>query len=277
MAMKEITLVETNQEYCLDSMLDTQIEKVDFSIKENENFKQSLRRKWINSLSRNNILKYGIMMGEVPVPIEKADGKIAIPIINKSQIDKRKKAFPEQDRSKINWIHISTIQIIIKSTFMKGIDAPLSLHLEDSRINNPKVATIAQGKCNLKYGKVKFDVNLQMGMSLKDNDLDRSILFGYQLGNPTLMKKGNHPFSVSYKINYALSNSHHSVEFKNKEKIYIDELFEPILELESPVKFTAIERCNSMILPRRSYFSEFEYDQSIKELSDKVDQLVNRI
>jgi hypothetical protein len=43
---------------------------------------------------------------------------------------------------------------------MKGIDSPLEIILEDSRILDRRQSIIAQGKCNLKYGKIKFDINL---------------------------------------------------------------------------------------------------------------------
>mgnify|MGYP001555008701 FL=1 len=48
------------------------------------------------------------------------------------------------------------------------------------------------------------------------------------------MLKGNHPFTITYQINYALTNSHHSITFKTEDRIYIDKLFTPLLSLESP-------------------------------------------
>jgi hypothetical protein len=68
----------------------------------------------------------------------------------------------------------------------------------------------------LKHEKIKFDINLQIWLSLRDKDLDRSIVFHYKLENPKLMKEGNHPFIISYRINYALSNSIYSIDFKGK-------------------------------------------------------------
>jgi hypothetical protein len=53
---------------------------------------------------------------------------------------------------------------------MKGIDSPLEIILEDFRIVDRRQSIIAQGKYNLKYGKIKIDTNLQMGLSLKDKD-----------------------------------------------------------------------------------------------------------
>lgn len=62
------------------------------------------------------------------------------------------------------------------------------------------------------------------------------------------MYKGNHPFTITYQINYALTNSHHSITFKTDNRIHIDKLFEPLLKLETPSLFSKhkyIERRNS--------------------------------
>ncbi|CAN1842105.1 hypothetical protein LINPERHAP1_LOCUS36741 [Linum perenne] len=45
------------------------------------------------------------------------------------------------------------------------------------------------------------------------------------------MKENSRPFSVTYQINYALTNSHHSLTFKDKEVITIEDLFKPIIHL----------------------------------------------
>ncbi|AES63651.1 viral movement protein [Medicago truncatula] len=70
-----------------------------------------------------------------------------------------------------------------------------------------------------------------MGLSLKDKDLDRSIVFHYKLKNSNFMKKGNHPFTIYYRINYALSNSHHTRNSFSLIEAEID-LFE---ETEKPL------------------------------------------
>ncbi|CAN1148823.1 hypothetical protein LINPERPRIM_LOCUS38335 [Linum perenne] len=55
------------------------------------------------------------------------------------------------------------------------------------------------------------------------------------------MKENSKPFSVTYQINYALTNSHHSLTFKDKEVITIDDLFKPIIRLETPLKIVKAE------------------------------------
>jgi len=202
--------LEGTSSYYVDGVIDNKIEEAYLSLTAKENFKRKFNKSK-EFFSRKNILTFGIMIGEEAIPIETTQGNIVISTIDKTQIEKRIETFSEKEKSKIGYIHISTIQILIKSTFMKGIDSPLKIALEDSRILDKRQATIAQGKCNLKYGKIKFDINLQMGLSLKDKDLDRSIVFHYKLENSNFMKKGNHPFTICYRINYALNNSHHSI------------------------------------------------------------------
>ena len=62
------------------------------------------------------------MIGEETIPIETTQGNLVISTIDKTQIEKRIQTFSQKEKSKIGYIHISTIQILIKSTFMKGIE-----------------------------------------------------------------------------------------------------------------------------------------------------------
>ena len=262
--MEEVSFLEENSEYHFDGIINNQIEKADFSITDKENFRQNTLENIKKFFSRENILKFGLMIGEAPIPIESTSGQTMIATIDSTQIRKRINTFPEKDRKKIGYIHISTVQILLKSTFLKGIDTPIELVLEDSRINNPELAKIAEGSCNLKYGKVKFDVNLQFGLSLKDADLNRSINLTYKMKDPHFMKKGNHPFTICYKINYALSNSHHSVEFKGKDRIHIDELFAPLVNLKTPFLGNKINRTSSLIQSTR--YPRIESGESSKSI-----------
>jgi len=255
--MTEISYFEGTSSYYADSIIDNKIEEADLSLTAEENFKRKFS-KLREFLSRKNILKFGIVTGEEAIPIETTNGKIAISTINKEQIIKRLETFSENERRKIGYIHISTIQFLIKSTFMKGINSPLEIALEDSRILDKNHAMIAKGKCNLKDGKIKFDINLQIGLSLKDIDLDRSIVFHYKMENPKFMKEGNHPFTIYYRINYALSNSHHSIEFLGKDTIHIDELFKPLVSLESPIYKNFARNSFSLIKAEKNLFEETE-------------------
>lgn len=233
--MEVVSEIENNESYFCDGLLDlNKIEKIDFDLKQDQNFRTSLYKDIKRVFSRKNILKFGIMTGEVAVKIEETTGNVMLTAVDKDQILKRINTFSREEKERIKYVHISTCQIIIKSTFMKGIDSPIELLLRDNRLTNYQESIIANGSGNLKMGKIKFDVNLQIGLVINDLDLDRSIILEYKLLKDNFMKKGNHPFSICYRINYALSNSHHSIEFRHSEKIHIDELFSPLIELKSP-------------------------------------------
>ncbi|CAN1781535.1 hypothetical protein LINPERHAP1_LOCUS15469 [Linum perenne] len=176
------------------------------------------------------------MIGEVAIPFNQANGNFLVQIINKEQIKKRLSKLKAEERTKIAYIHISTIQIIIKSTMKLGINAPIELEIRDDRIINHEESIIAKGSGNLSYGIIKFDINLQQGLRLTDENLDSSIIIKYELKRDDLMKENSKPFSVTYQINYALTNSHHSLTFRDKEVITIEDLFRPIIRLETPLR-----------------------------------------
>ncbi|CAN1336140.1 hypothetical protein LINPERPRIM_LOCUS37028 [Linum perenne] len=216
-----------DENYFLDGLIDVKKikEQTNFTLSETQNF---ITKSFLSKLfDRKNIIKYGKMIGEIAVPIEQTKGDFLIQIINKEQIRKKLAKLQQEERSKIAYIHISTIQIIIKSTMKIGINAPMELEIRDDRLINEEESIIAKGEGNLGVGILKFDINLQQGLSLTDGNLDSAIVIKYEL------KRNNF---ITYQINYALTNSHHSLTFKDKEAITIEDLFKPVIHLESPLK-----------------------------------------
>ncbi|CAN1746446.1 hypothetical protein LINPERHAP1_LOCUS2798 [Linum perenne] len=134
-----------------------------------------------------------------------------------------------------------------------GINAPIELEIRDDIIIDQEESIIAKGSGNLNCGIIKFDINLQQGLSLTDENLDSSIIIKYELKREDLMKENSKPFSVTYQINYALTNSHHSLTFKDKEVITIEDIFKPIIHLEAPLKIVKAEPSRRSIQqdPRR--------------------------
>lgn len=238
--IEEVPIVINNEEnesgYIFDTLINKDninkdaIRKTNFTLSEKHNFKHDTLK---NFFSRKNIIYYGKIIGEEPIPIELTQGNIVIPIINKQQLKNRLQSIKEIDRSKIAYIHISTIQVILKSTF-NDLNTPIELEIRDDRIINDQESIIAKGKGNLIEGKIKFNINIQLGLSLKDKNLSNSITVRYKLLRQNFMLKGNHPFTITYQINYALTNSHHSITFKTEDRIHVDKLFEPLLLLETP-------------------------------------------
>ncbi|CAN1334541.1 hypothetical protein LINPERPRIM_LOCUS36444 [Linum perenne] len=213
--------------YFLDGLIDVKKikERTNFTLSETQNF---VTKSFLSKLfNRDNIIKYGKMIGEVAIPFNQANGNFLVQIINKEQIGKRLSKLKIEERKKIAYIHISTIQIIIKSTIKLGINAPIELEIRDDRLLNQDESIIAKGLGNLSCGIIKFDINLQQGLSLTDENLDSSIVIKYELKRKDLMKENSKPFSVTYQINYALTN--------------IEDLFKPIIRLETPIKIVKAE------------------------------------
>ncbi|CAN1835671.1 hypothetical protein LINPERHAP1_LOCUS34504 [Linum perenne] len=227
--------------YFLDGLIDVKKikERTNFTLSETQNF---VTKSFLSKLfNRDNIIKYGKMIGEVAIPFNQANGNFLVQIINKEQIEKRLSKLKIEERRKIAYIHISTIQIIIKSTMKLGINAPIELEIRNDRLLDQDESIIAKGLGNLSCGIIKFDINLQQGLSLTDENLDSSIVIKYELKREDLMKENSKPFSVTYQINYDLTNSHHSLTFRDKEVITIDDLFKPIIRLETPIKIVKSE------------------------------------
>ncbi|CAN1849838.1 hypothetical protein LINPERHAP1_LOCUS39557 [Linum perenne] len=218
--------------YFLDGLIDVKKikERTNFTLSETHNF---VTKSFLSKLfDRENIIKYGKMIGEVTIPFNQTNGNFLVQIINKEQIRKRLSKVKPEERTKIAYIHIGTIQIIIKSTMKLGINAPIELEIRDDRILNQEESIIAKGSGNLSCGIIKFDINLQQGISLTDENLDSSIVIKYELKRDDL---------ITYQINYALTNSHHSLTFKDKEVTTIEDLFKPIIHLEAPLKIVKAE------------------------------------
>ncbi|CAN1768744.1 hypothetical protein LINPERHAP1_LOCUS10794 [Linum perenne] len=218
--------------YFLDGLIDVKKikEKMNFTLSETQNF---VTKSFLSKLfDRENIIKYEKMIGEVTIPFNQTNGNFLVQIINKEQIRKMLSKVKPEERTKIAYIHISTIQIIIKSTMKLGINAPIELEIRDDRILNQEESIIAKGSGNLSCGIIKFDINLQQGISLTDENLDSSIVIKYELKIDDL---------ITYQINYALTNSHHSLTFKDQEVITIEDLFKPIIHLEAPLKIVKAE------------------------------------
>ncbi|KAL0318100.1 UNVERIFIED_CONTAM: movement protein [Sesamum calycinum] len=60
---------------------------------------------------------------------------------------------------------------------------------------------------------------------LADQDFSRVLTLPQDFKRKNLMKEGNRPYSITYKIVYALSNTHHSDMFLRKEYIEIPRIF----------------------------------------------------
>ena len=177
---------------------------------------------------------YGLSLKEKALNIEVTSNKIEIPLLEKRELVQRISKINEKDRCKIGWIYIGSIQMIISATFREGIDTPIDLALLDNRIVNKKEAILGIIRGNLKYQKLIFNVYPKIAYNLTDKDLDRTLSLIQDFKRQDFMREGNKPYSITYKIAYALSNTHHIEYFAQKDYIDLPLLFHEIGRVYPP-------------------------------------------
>ncbi|KAL0325314.1 UNVERIFIED_CONTAM: movement protein [Sesamum radiatum] len=134
----------------------------------------------------------------------------------------------------MKWIHIGTIEVVIKATFKEGIDSEIYLSIMDKRINNLRDGCPGTMIGNLYAGKLMFDIHPRIAYNLADQDFSRVLTLHQDFKRKDLMKEGNRPYSITYRIAYALSNTHHSDLFLRKEYIEIPRIFKEFAKVMAP-------------------------------------------
>ena len=89
---------------------------------------------------------------------------------------------------------------------------------------------------NLAYTNLKFSIYPILGVPINTKIINEVLSLCYQFKRQDLMSKGEKIFSLTYSISYALSNSHHSIEFKNNDYMHIPELFDKVERYYKPRK-----------------------------------------
>nr|GEY70923.1 hypothetical protein [Tanacetum cinerariifolium] len=176
---------------------------------------------------------------EMHVDISKTTGAVYLPLITKDEINKNLSKINFKVKNKISCVHLGAVKILSKSEFRSGIDTPIKMALLDNRIESKKDCILVIARGNLAYSRFMFTVYPQYGLSLDTKDLDQVLAFVHEFERSDLMKPGNKVFSITYLVAYALTSSHHSIDYRKKEYIEIDDLFNEIGSVEGS-KFAAI-------------------------------------
>ncbi|KAL0400125.1 UNVERIFIED_CONTAM: putative enzymatic polyprotein [Sesamum radiatum] len=82
--------------------------------------------------------------------------------------------------------------------------------------------------------KLMFDIHPRIAYNLADQDFSRVLPFHQDFKRKDLMKEGNIPYSITYRIAYALSNTHHFDLFLRKEYIEIPRIFKEFAKVMTP-------------------------------------------
>ncbi|KAL0293698.1 UNVERIFIED_CONTAM: movement protein [Sesamum radiatum] len=104
----------------------------------------------------------------------------------------------------------------------------------DRRINNLRDGYVGTMIGNLYAGKLMFDIHPRITYNLADQDFSRFLTLHQDFKRKDLMKEGNRPYSITYRIAYALSNTHHSDLFLRKEYIVIPRIFKEFAKVMTP-------------------------------------------
>ncbi|KAK4409898.1 movement protein [Sesamum angolense] len=165
---------------------------------------------------RKQHIIYKVSSGEFAIPIEFTGNVMEMQLIPKEEILEELSRLREEVAVTMKWIHIGTIEVVIKATFKEGIDSEIHLSIMDRRINNLRDGCLGTMIGNLYAGKLMFDIHPRIAYNLADQDFSRVLTLHQDFKRKDLMKEGNRPYSITYRIAYALSNTHHSDLFLRK-------------------------------------------------------------
>ncbi|XP_074327879.1 uncharacterized protein LOC141665797 [Apium graveolens] len=104
--------------------------------------------------------------------------------------------------------------------------------LIDNRINDRRDCILGAARGNLAYQKFMFTVYPKFGFSLETKNIDQILSFVHDCERHNLMNAGDKVFSLTYIVAYALTNSHHSIDYKKNEYIELDDVFSEIGSVE---------------------------------------------
>nr|WNH14475.1 movement protein [Physostegia virginiana caulimovirus 2] len=207
-----------------------QVQRTRLSLSEEQVFRMpsSLLNKCSQVFKRKNEILYCVSTQEMSVDITDVSGHTYLPLLVKEDVNKKLLRLDPSLRSKISVIHLGAVKIMLKAYFRDGINTPVKMALVDDRINNRKDALLGAARGNLAYGKFIFTVYPKYGIALNTANLDKALSFYHQFEYDDLMNKGDKVFSITYLVGYALSNSHHSIDYRSNSSIELEDVFSDI-------------------------------------------------
>ncbi|KAL0449455.1 UNVERIFIED_CONTAM: movement protein [Sesamum latifolium] len=197
-------------------------------------------------------------------------------LIPKEEILEELSKLREEVAVTMKWIHIGAIEVVIKATFKEGIDSEIHLSIMDRRINNLRDGCLGTIIGNLYAGKLMFDIHPRIAYNLADQDFSRVLTLHQDFKRKDLMKEGNRLYSITYRIAYALSNTHHSDLFLRKEYIEIPRIFKEFTKVMTPdpIKIPRIGGVDLVIkdhpILERTLSTRTEFSSRMSFLEDRI-------
>ncbi|KVH91338.1 hypothetical protein Ccrd_006640 [Cynara cardunculus var. scolymus] len=231
---ENVFVCENEASYSADLMIHQdllkKISKLDLNLDKTKVFKieNSLMKAVQKAFKRKNEIFYCVSTKEISIDINDVSGQVYLPLITKEEIGQKLSKIPTDIRKKMNFVHIGALKILIKAQFRNGIDTPIKMALLDNRINNRRDSLLGVAQGNLAYDKFMFTVYPEFGVSLKTQNLNQILSFVHKFERTDLMNRGYKVFTITYLLEYALTNSHHSIDYRESSTIEIEDLFQEI-------------------------------------------------
>ncbi|KAL0446115.1 UNVERIFIED_CONTAM: movement protein [Sesamum latifolium] len=192
---------------------------------------------------RRHHIIYKVSSGEFAIPMELIGNVMEMQLILKEEILEELSNLREEEAVTMKWIHVGTIEVVIKATFKKGIRFQIHLSIMDRRINNLRYGCLGTMIPNLYAGKLIFDIYLRIAYNLADQDFSRVLTLRQDFKRKDHMKEGNRPYSITYRIAFVLFNTHHSDLFLRKEYIEIPKILKEFAKVMTPDPITISRIC----------------------------------
>ncbi|KAL2246288.1 UNVERIFIED_CONTAM: movement protein, partial [Sesamum indicum] len=225
---------------------------------------------------RKHHIIYKVSSGEFAIPMELTGNVMEMQLIPKEEILEELSKLREEVAITMKWIHIGTIEVVIKATFKEGIDSEIHLSIMDRRINNLRDGCLGTMIGNLYAGKLMFDIHPRIAYNLADQDFSRVLTLHQDFKRKDLMREGNRPYSITYRIAYALSNTHHSDLFLRKEYIEIPRIFKEFAKVmtRDPIRIPRIGGVDIIIKDHpildRTLNSRTEFNSRMSFSEDRI-------
>ncbi|KAL0448515.1 UNVERIFIED_CONTAM: movement protein [Sesamum latifolium] len=119
---------------------------------------------------RRHHIIYKVSLSKFAIPMELTGNVMEMQLIPKEEILEELSKLREEVTITMKWIHIGTIEVVIKATFKEGIDSEIHLSLMDRRINNLRDGRLGTMIGNLYAGKFIFDIHLRIAYNLAEKE-----------------------------------------------------------------------------------------------------------
>ncbi|KAK4381146.1 movement protein [Sesamum angolense] len=139
---------------------------------------------------RKHHIIYKVSSGEFAIPMEFTGNVMKMQLIPKEEILEELSRLREEIAVTMKWIHIGTIEVVIKATFKEGIDSEIHLSITNRIINNLRDGCLGTMIGNLYAGKLMFDIHPRIAYNLADQDFSRVLTLHQDFKRKDLMKEG---------------------------------------------------------------------------------------